>query len=284
VAHTIDITGHLYLERFGGGLLVIAGGLLAPLAARERRVWFSALAVAAGLVVWSFSFETGAGPRDIFGVLALSSTRYLLPVVAAAALGLALAASRPGRWAIAPMAALAASACINVVEAINLGRWWSAPAGVPALGLAAGCLIALAAARVPRLRAPWARPLAGALVVAVGAALAVPATGFLDRHVATNPYITGPVSRFLIHDPDYRSGAAGVQTTASIVGPLAGDRLQHRLAMLPPRPSCRAVTARARHAWLIAFAGLPAGEVQRCLGPPAFSERFFVAFRPTQRP
>jgi hypothetical protein len=278
--HTIDLAGHLYLERFGGGVLLIVGGLLVPFVARERRVALTALAVAGGLVLWSFSFQTGAGPLDLFGVLAFSSTRYLLPVVVVAALALGLAAAEDRRYA-APMGVLAAATLINLVETLQLDNWAAPPAVIPAAGCAAGALLAVGAARIAQVPRSWVRPVAAAVVLGVAATLAIPAAGFVERHAATNPWLTGGVTRWMSHDPAYRARPTDVETTASMIGPLAGDRLQHRLAMVSLPLSCANATARARRAWLVVNAKGPAAQVQRCLGvQPAFADRFFSVFRP----
>jgi hypothetical protein len=286
LGRTIDLVGSRYVDRFGGGLVLLTGGLLAPLVVPRRRIALAAVTVAAGIVVWARAPQTGVGADPGQAALAFTATRWLLPVVAVAALGLGVAAAEPRRrGALAPALALGAAACVNLVNTFHLGRWAVPPIGIPGAGALAGGLVAAPTLRRLRLPHPWARPAAAVFVVAVAAIMAVPASGFVERHAVTSPPITGPVTSSLANDSEYRTRAAGVESVLSIVGPLAGDRLQHRLAMLPTRASCATIAARARRAWLLVSAqpqGLTTVQVARCLGaPPAFGQGPYAAFRPT---
>jgi hypothetical protein len=99
--------------------------------------------------------------------------------------------------------------------------------------------------------------------------------------------LTETITRWLAGDPGYkRSSTSGVATSPAFIGPLAGDRLDHRLSALTRRDSCATIAARARHSWLIVYAGpvrsaTPA-QVSHCLGGmrPAFDNGAFAAYRP----
>src|SRR3954468_18273199 len=90
---TIDGLGTLYAHKFAGGWLLLAAGILAPLAAPRRRVLAAPAVPPGGFAVWTLSPVTGLPPDGTFPETIFSTTRYLLPVLAAAALALALAAA-----------------------------------------------------------------------------------------------------------------------------------------------------------------------------------------------
>lgn len=56
---TIDRLGASYLNRFGGGLLLLAAGVLAPLAGARRRTLVAGIATALGVLIWMGSPLTG---------------------------------------------------------------------------------------------------------------------------------------------------------------------------------------------------------------------------------
>jgi hypothetical protein len=211
--------------------------------------------------------------------------RFVLPVVGVATVVLAVAAAERGPWRLAVAGALGAIALVNLDETFELGRPAAPAFAVPLAGALVAAAVAALATRAPRLPRAWVSPAGAALVVVAATALAVPARGFVGRHGATNPPLTGPVTFWLGTQPDFKSGTAGVETALSVIGPLAGDRLQHPLAMLPRRESCAAIRARARRAYLVVSGsplGLTAPRVQICLGdsPPVFRRGPYAVFPP----
>jgi hypothetical protein len=94
-----------------------------------------------------------------------------------------------------------------------------------------------------------------ALVAAAGAAAvllagvvgAVAADGYVQRHGETGTR-ESPLARWFAEQPGWRDGSATVASTWSLVGTLAGDRLQHPLVLVGALEAC----ARGRSAgWLV---------------------------------
>ncbi|MEA2613751.1 MAG: hypothetical protein QOI52_1710, partial [Chloroflexota bacterium] len=201
---TIDRIGQDYLDRFGGGIVLLAGGMLAVAAAgfRDRRVRWASLFVALGFLLWARAPVTGVPAETRLDGVIFSTTRYLLPVLAGAAVALALAASGRGAGALLARVVLAAVVVVNLVQTFDLGFPLAPSAVTPLVGAAAGALVALALGVAAgahlhprRLRlAPSLRPAAGALVAAaVACLLAIPAAGYLAHHGETNPIFTAAV-------------------------------------------------------------------------------------------
>jgi hypothetical protein len=292
---TVDLLGHAYLTRFGGGLALLVVGALAPLLTRRRVVVLSSLAMGAGLLLWTRSPVTGVPSHDPLPETTFSTTRYLLPVLAAACLAPALAARAGPRRALAVALSLGAVMVVNLVQTFRL-HFPVAPAPTtPLLGAVAGAVLAAAAGLLLAARrrrdgsAASARPhlRAGALVaagLAAGALLAVPASGFVERHGRTNSALVASVVRWMAAQPSFRDGSSPVATTPAFIGVLAGDRLRHRLEALPPRSGCAEAARRAPHEWLVIYGGPLGGvapaAVRRCLPPPAFDNGAFTVYRP----
>jgi hypothetical protein len=128
----------------------------------------------------------------------------------------------------------------------------------------------------------------GALAAAALACLlAIPAAGYVSRHAGTHPVFTAAVTGWLAADPRYRADEdSGVATSPAYIGPLAGDRLSHRLSELPNHASCAEIAGRAHHSWLVigtvAVRGAAPSRVGRCLGGarPAFAAAGYSAYPP----
>jgi hypothetical protein len=117
--------------------------------------------------------------------------------------------------------------------------------------------------------------------------LAIPAAGYVSRHAGTHPVFTAAITGWLAAEPRYRADQdSGVATSPAYIGPLAGDRLSHRLSALPNDASCAGIAARARRSWLVigtvAVRGAAPSRVGRCLGGarPAFSAAGYSAYPP----
>jgi hypothetical protein len=285
---TMDLLGHSYIDRFGGGILLLAAGLLAPLVAWRRRVIIGAAAVGAGLLIWARSPVTGIAPAATLPETVFSTTRYALPVVAAACLALALAATdRRSKLRLAALLALAGATVVNLVETTRLGYPVAPSALTPLAGAAVGAVAGFGSSWlmgrsvVPSRVRDWLAP---ALVVGACAVLAVPAGGFVRRHGETGSSALALAVTWLANDPQYSSGDAPLATTPAFVGPLAGDRLQHRLEAITAHESCATVAARARSQWLVVFGGPLGGkapeQVKRCLGGSAFDNGMVAIYRP----
>jgi hypothetical protein len=285
---TIDLLGDSYLDRFGGGLLLLFAGLLAPLMAwRRRRVLVAAAAVTAGLFVWARSPVTGIAESGALPETVFSTTRYALPVVAAACLALALAATDGrARLRVAARLALAAATIVNLAQTIRL-EFPAAPSALtPLAGAAAGVAVAFALAWVTGRREAgnthtW---LAGAATIAAAAILAIPAAGFVRRHGETRSSAVSPAVAWLAADPTFTDGDAPLATTPAFIGPLAGDHLDHTLEAIPEDATCGEVTRRAATQWLVVYSGTLGGAtpspVKRCLTGPAFDNGQIAIYRP----
>jgi hypothetical protein len=281
---TIDRLGDDYLERFGAGLLLIAGGLAAPLLARRREVAWAALATLAGALVWARAPVTGLPEGGVLAETTFSTTRYLLPVVATGALALALAARHAGRGAIVAMLVLAGAAVLGLMQSLDLG-FPIAPSGfTPLAGALAGAAFAVAAgalaASAPRSgRARLALP---ALAVCATALLALPATGYVERHGRTDSLPAAKLARWLAPDARYEQRDHPVLMTPTYAGPLAGDELEHELAALERDEPC----ARLGESWLIVYraplAGALPADVARCAPgvQPAYGSGEFDVYGP----
>jgi hypothetical protein len=278
---TIDLLGHSYLARFGGGVLLLAAGVLAWATARTRRVLLASVAVLAGALIWARSPVTGISASGALPETVFSTTRYALPVVGAACLALALAATdaRPRLRSIA-LLALAAGTAVNLVQTVRLGfpsapTAWTPIAGA-VVGAAIGALLPMPR-RVPRIA------IAGAAVVAAGL-LAIPAGGFVRRHGEARSALVAPAVTWLASQPSFERGDAPVATTPAFIGALAGDRLQHRLEAIPPDATCTQVSDRAKREWLVIYGGTLGGAapepVKRCLTAPAFDDGPIAIYRP----
>jgi hypothetical protein len=281
---TWDRLGDQYLRHFAGGIVLLAGGVAAALLSRRSRARWAALAVALGFLLWATAPVSGVSDEMRLDGVIFSATRYLLPVLFAAALALALAATERTRTALAAAAILAAATVVNLVQVFDLGFPLAPSAFTPLVGAVAGGLVAALLHRV-RVRPPSLAT--AALVVAIGAVLAIPASGFVSRHAGTHPVFTESVTRWLAGDPGFSSPRrTGVATSPAFNGPLAGDRLQHPLSSLASDASCREIAGRARKAWLVvgvvAVRGAVPARVSRCLGgrPPAFSGGGYSVYRP----
>ncbi len=266
---TIDRIGTSYLDRFGGGLLLLGGGMLAPLVSPRRRTLAAALVTAVALLIWIRSPLTGVPAAHGVEEAVFSTTRYLLPVLAVAALALALASVERRRLAALVHATLLATVIVNVAQILDLSFPTAPALRTPLVGAVAGGALGLLAVRrrsfaFPRVATPL-------LAAVLGALLALPAHGFVARHGATGSLLTAPVVNRLADDPGYRGGQSPVATTAVFIGTLAGDHLEHRLETIHVAETCARVAARARTQWLVVYAqrspldGTPPLEVRRCL-------------------
>jgi hypothetical protein len=187
-AQTLSRVGDRYLERFLGGIVLLAGGIAAPLLARTRVVAAAALATAVSLLLWLNAPFTGVFDVPAFDVGTAEATRYLLPGlgVAVLALGLAWRDSRGAARRVA-LAVLAAAGLVSAVQSFRIGFPAAPSPTTPLAGAIAGALGALALPRLLRAVPAWSPPaFAGAayalLALLAGAALALPASGYVRRH------------------------------------------------------------------------------------------------------
>ena len=263
-----------YLARLGGGLALVLGALLAPLAATrlanlrpspgQRRALLTAAVVAVlAVVAWLLAPVTGlprarglARPGD----LAVSGLRYLLPALLAAIVAIAVAARGPRRAAIAAEGVLALATGLNLGALADLGPPFTPSLLVLAAGIAFGgglLAVAMAIERLARGRRPPA--LAGAvggavLAALVGGSLAVAAPGYVERssRLAQSSALGRGVTAWFVTQPNFKHGHRPIAfATRAPIAALAGDRFNHPLNVIPPLESCPRVAERARAGWVV---------------------------------
>ncbi len=248
---TLDRIGHDYLEVFAGGIVLLAGAVLAPLVARRREVLGCATATAVAAVLWANAPLTGVNDFPVLDFTALSTLRYSSPALAAAALTLALAARAGPRARGYAVAVLAAATVLGVWQTFDLGFPNVPRATTPLVGAALGALAGFMARPVQLPRGPAARLAAVAVVAAAAGALLVPAAnGYVKRHARTGLYDAEIVS-WVSSLPGYSDDRPTISIAPVMTGVLAGDRLQHRLELVPVRERCDRVRALPRQQWLV---------------------------------
>ena len=260
---------------------MLCGAVAAAVLARTRAVLIAAAATLASVLIWMNAPFTGVlGATRAFDIGTGDATRYLLPGAAAAALTLALASRRGGwlRWAC--VALLGAAAAIGLKQTFDLG-FPSVPAvGTPLAGIVAGlAAVAVLAWWVPRLRLPaWLGPAAGAAAaLALGALGAVAADGFVQRHGETGTR-ESPVAAWFAGQPRWRDRSDPVSSTWSLVGTLAGDRLQHPLVLVGALDGCARLS---RGDWLVVDrAEARERNAPGCGVRPGFADLNYEAYAP----
>jgi hypothetical protein len=147
------------------------------------------------------------------------------------------------------------------------------PVGGAVLGVAA----ALVASRV-RAPVPAARYLALAAVPLLGVAGAAASDGYVERHGGTDTVETR-VSGWFADQPEWRDGDAPVVSTFALIGPLAGDRLQHPLELADAPDACRAAAAGSRDWIVLDVRENRARGVSGC-GTPDYADDHYEAYAP----
>ena len=274
---TFDGLRDYYRDTFAAGIVLVGGALIAPFVVRTRAVAAAAVATGASVVLWMGAPGTGS-LGSAFDIGTGDATRYLLPGLVPAVLALALASRAGGARGAAATAVLAAAAAVGLAQAPGVGEARLPSVLVPLAGAAAGALAAWAAARLAGERPAVVRLGSPALAVAVLAiGTAVAAGGYLERHTATDRGFEGDALERLAADARYRDGSEPVASTFSEIGVLAGDRLRHRLDLIPPREPCAALRARRRDGWVVVplrrTDRRDAVAIERCLGASAAAYR-----------
>ena len=282
---TLDRLGDEYVRLLSGSLVVLAAGLLAWLVDRRREVVAASAVVALGVVLWTFGPLTGVSVRGLDAIVA-SSVRYLLPATAVAVLAIALAGRRPGLPRALAAAALGVAIVWNLVRIRSFGSPSVPSAAVPLAGAVAGALAGLLLARLP-LPARLPAVAAPALMVAAGVALAPLASGFIARHAEAGLVDSGLIA-FVAGDERHRDGEEPISVIPTHIAPLAGDRLQHELRLVPEDAACPELERRlARGDWVVMRRDAPTGSYRArdCLRErtPAYEDAVFRVHAP-ERP
>jgi len=234
-----------YLRIVGGGALLIAGGVLAPLAARSRPVLLATGAALVALLAWGAAPYTGINTSTD---LAVGATRYLMPALAACGLAIALAARdarSPVRTAL--IGGLLIAAAWSAYRTWKLGYPY-----VPGVGTVAALVVigALAGTVLPAIPAQVGRAAAVALPVAAVAVLAVGSSGYVRRH-ANVGLADGGLLRAAAALPGFGNEDFDIAMGPATDALIRGDHLRHKVVFLGSGTSCSTVQARARTGWIV---------------------------------
>jgi hypothetical protein len=238
-----------YLDALAGALPLAVAGSLAWLLERRRATAIASTACAGAILVWAAAPSTGQPHTPVFDANVVGTTRYAFPAIAAAAVSLAIVAAGRGRVRRIALALLVAALAWNLVRDVELGHVFL-PYAWAILG-AAG-VGALAAAFRPHWQLAgrvWVQvALAGAAAVAAGAVLDLGAAGLLRRHIRTAPLLPGvALARWAERQPGFDDPGT-VYFAGGMPGQLTGERLQHRLVLVPAGEPCAALRSRVAHA------------------------------------
>ncbi len=257
-----------YLALLGGGVAMLGASVVAPLLARNRTVAVVAAVTIVSLFLWAGSPTTGAVDRSVLGGNALTTTRYLLPTLASATLVLALATRGGWKAWVAGLVGLTSALIVNLAaDAALLGtKLPSATTYLLGAGLGAVTAVAITWSvqlRVSRRATPqpnprsngrrWRVVLAAVGIVAISVSLADAATGWLQRHSTAGVFYKGyqGVVSWIAGRPDFKSGDHPIALAPTLLGPLAGDSLNHRLELVPAAEPCSRLARRLSRQWVV---------------------------------
>lgn len=247
---TLDGRVHLYVEAVGGGCILLVGALVAPLVRRARSVIAAAGVTGVALLLWAQAPITGIADDRRIAFYSLTTTRYLLPVVAVAMLTVALIARDRGdgtsarRRRLVANVILAAALLMDVALLRHVNPYVRPSMWVVLGAGAAGGLLAVALGRlhVPALPTLPLRLGAAALVLVAATVLRVPASGFAERHGNAPIFDAGIVRLFTGH-PGLSRGRT-IAMGPVVVSALSGDELRTPVELLPASESCASVRLR----------------------------------------
>jgi len=241
----------LYLETVSGGAWLLAGAVVVPLLRRSRRALAFLAATLVGVFFWMNAPYTGIRSDE----LAVGATRYLLPALACATVAIAVATSGAGTWVRrAGTGVLMLAVAVSVLRMAELGFPYTPSVGTIVFGglLGAGVVwISPWTTRVDaRLRLTRLAPVATAAFVTV--ILAGQAEGYLLRHAGLQLF-DRPVLGSILRDPTFTIGEGReVAMAPAVLGSLVGERLQHRVLLIPAGEPCATTRARRRRGWVVA--------------------------------
>lgn len=281
-------------------LLVIALPRLAcTQAIRRPLLLVTALTMLAFL---AFAAAPGTGPqRPGFWFGPMATLRYVLPTLAGAVVGLALATRAGGPLGILARIALVASLAWSLIQDRDLGFPIVPSARTLALGALAGLGVwaALTALNARRGAAPLARvrglpPLlmSCAAAVVVGAGLAPAGNGYVARHarVDGSTALGQPMVAWFAAQPSFEGSHEPIAFVSRAVdAPLSGDHFTHRLTLIGRDADCATVQAAARHGLVVVtapgflrnFIGVQPYATAGCLAghPTVYRDAIFTVYR-----
>jgi hypothetical protein len=239
----------LYASWMGGAVVLLSAALaLAALRGDRRLRWMGGLLLGL-LLLWASAPSTAKA--RIFDA-SVSQTRYLLPAIGFAAVLIALASRGSRRFELVALGAL------SIALIWNLGQLFTGafPASAPNLAIVGGALsgaaIGALIAMPLRDRVHVPSPLVSGAAAAVAAVLlAIPAADWVSHHGDHRANFDAGLAKFLSARGDFRAGNQPIWMTPLLAGPLAGDRLQHNLNLIPARMPCPQVARLRRNGWVI---------------------------------
>jgi hypothetical protein len=266
-----------YATVLGGGVVLLAAGLAAPVLGRSPASAAAGVLVALMALAWSAAPYTGIASDT---ALAVGAVRYLLPCLAVCCVALALAARDGGPRARAAVdASLGLAALVSLARTAQLGFPLVPGAGtVVSLGLL-GALVGVGVGRrasPPRMRrfVGVAVPVAAGVLAAAG--LTLGAQGYSARHVALEIGDQRLLAAALAR-PEYAQGRFPIAMAPATNALLAGDELAHPVRLIPGGTSCTDVRRQRREGWVV-LQRLPSTPQYRRLAaclrddPPVFSD------------
>ncbi|HEX6390145.1 MAG TPA: hypothetical protein VFZ89_11870 [Solirubrobacteraceae bacterium] len=215
-----------YVDLLSGGVVLLIGALLAPLVARTKAVLIASGIAVLALLTWANAPYTGITSS---AQLAVGAVRYMLPALIACALALALAArdgGTAGRRLVGAVLGLAAFLSFGRTF-VGLGFPQVPDTSTAVAAAAVGAIAVFGVARVPRLAAAVA-------VVGAVAGLSAAASGYVKRETEAGG-IDQPLLGIAFRDREWNDGDFPIHMGPVTAALLAGDRLQHRVKLLPSR-------------------------------------------------
>ena len=272
-----------YTAPLAGGVVLLLGVVVCAALVRTRAVLLAAVVAVGSFLLWANAPLTGRSSDPVFASIAPGTTRYLLPGLCAAALVLALASRdrRAGGWIATAL--LAGAAVWSLIETASRGFPTLPGIGTLALGALAGMVVALAMrARPPRIPAI---ALGVATVLIAALVLRPAAEGYVGRFARAVPAYAPALAAFEAH-PKYANGSAPIAMAPVTFAPLAGNRLQHAVELMPQDISCADVEQRMRDGIVVIVSSVSAFSTGvpfnagRCLAGrrPSFQTAGFTAY------
>jgi hypothetical protein len=124
------------------------------------------------------------------------------------------------------------------------------------------------------------------LLFAAGAALTPVASGYLPRHARTGLPDAGLIA-WISRQSAFRDRGEPIFVAPTNVGPLAGDRLQHDLHLVPFHARCAQLEAQSRRGWIVLHMDAVTGPyaARSCLHErrPDYEDRNYRVFAPPPR-
>ena len=250
-----------YADLAAGAILLLGAAALAPALVRRRSVALAAAVALLCTVAWASAPYSGFPGAERFDIIAVQALRYLLPALGVATLTVAMAAGRPGAGGAVALLALVGASLWNVERAAALGFPFVPSTALLVVGALGGALVGLAApallgalGKARRGTAPAWRPALATtpalatLAAVAGAAMAFPASGYVERHMRIDDSAVG-YARWIVDHED-RADKRPVSAAVNVNGALVGDGLRRPVRLLPRDESCASLRLRVRREWV----------------------------------